>query len=117
LEAQELASELAGYCQRGGEERDALSGVQAPGDGSLDALEERLTAIERLVRKHGGSLEALLDYARGARERRTELADAELSAERTEEELAVAHAELDEHIRKLRRARRAAAAPLAAAVC
>jgi DNA repair protein RecN (Recombination protein N) len=116
LEAQELASELAHYCQRAAEERDALTGVQVPGDGSLDAIEERLTAIERLVRKHGGSLESLLDYARVARERRAELADAELSAGRTEEELTGARAELDEHVRKLRRARRAAAAPLAAAV-
>jgi DNA repair protein RecN (Recombination protein N) len=116
LESQELASELAGYGERAGEEREALASAAPGSAGTLDALEVRLAAIERLVRKHGGTLEALMEFARTARVRRSELADAETSAANADSELAAARAKLEEHARKLRRARRAAAAPFAAAV-
>jgi DNA repair protein RecN (Recombination protein N) len=118
LETQELASELACYRDRAVEERDGAAGAQSRAGGlhSLDVLEERLAGIERLARKHGGSIDALLDYAHAARRRRAELADAEVSAGEARDQLEAARAELQERIRQLRRARRAAAAPFAEAV-
>jgi DNA repair protein RecN (Recombination protein N) len=110
IESRELAGEL----------RDYADGLEAehPGDGQagLDAIEERLVVIERLIRKHGGSVQAVTDHAARARARRDELADAGLTLKHASERLTDARARLDEHVRTLRRARESAAPRLARAV-
>ena len=116
VESQDLAGELRDYCERAA--ADALDGVvgQLGPDVSLDALEERLAAIERLARKHGGSVQAVLDYAVQARARHDELAGAEVALAQSTEQLDVARAELERHVLSVRRARRTAAKSLALAV-
>ena len=52
IEADDLASALRGF----------LDGIDAE-PGRLEAVEERLGAVERLERKHGGSIEAVLAHA------------------------------------------------------
>jgi DNA repair protein RecN (Recombination protein N) len=123
IESQDLATELRDYSARSdGEELDSWSsgastdtGPPAPG-GSLDLLEDRLAAIERLTRKHGGSVQSVLDHAAAARERRDELAGAEVALEQAGEQLSEAHAALAEQVGLLREARRQAAPRLALAV-
>ena len=53
FEAEDLGAELRGY----GQEIDASPG-------RLDEVEERLAALERLKRKHGGTVAAVLEHAR-----------------------------------------------------
>jgi DNA repair protein RecN (Recombination protein N) len=105
IEAQELSAELRGY-------GEGLAGEEL----SLDALEERLAVIERLVRKHGGSVRAVLDHASAARSRREELTGVETALAERGRELAEARAGLEEHVQALRRARVAAAPGVARAV-
>jgi DNA repair protein RecN (Recombination protein N) len=123
IESQELAGELRDYSGRS--EADELdrwdlgTGAQAgapSGGASLDLLEERLAAIERLKRKHGGSIQSVLDYGAAARERRDELAGADAALAQTHELLREADAALEELLGALRHARKAAAPRLAAAV-
>ncbi|HEY5343491.1 MAG TPA: DNA repair protein RecN [Solirubrobacteraceae bacterium] len=94
IESQDLAAELRGYCER-------IAGE----DGSLDAVEERLASIERLVRKHGGTLAAVLDHAADARARRDELNNAEVAFADTTARLDDARAALAGHVAALREAR------------
>jgi DNA repair protein RecN (Recombination protein N) len=126
LESEDLAAELRDYCERAGEGRlegdaDAhdrqhgLTGRPAA-VASLDALEERLAAIERLARKHGGSIAAVLEYAEHARARHEELAGADVALARAGEQYAAAGAALERHVLSLRRARRDAAKRLELAV-
>ena len=82
----------------------------------LEAIEERLELIERLVRKHGGSIGAVADHAVRARSRLEQLRGAEIELARTNEGLARASAELEEQVAALRSARQAAAPRLARAV-
>jgi DNA repair protein RecN (Recombination protein N) len=116
VESQDLAGELRAYSERAG--ADALDGVldQLGPDASLDALEARLDAIERLARKHGGSVQAVLDYATQARARHEELAGAEVALAQTTQQLRDARAELQRHVLSVRSARAAAAQQLALAV-
>ncbi len=100
VESQDLAGELREYCERAAAdalasspEGDGVLGRLGP-DTSLDALEERLAAIERLMRKHGGSVQAVLDYATQARARHEELAGAEVALAQATGELSDARAEL-----------------------
>jgi DNA repair protein RecN (Recombination protein N) len=110
IEAQDVAGELRDY-------HEGLAGTGSDaGEMALEALEERLEVIERLVRKHGGSVSALAEYAACARVRRDELRGAEVESAHVTELLQRARAELDEHVRALRCARRAAAPGLAKAV-
>jgi len=102
VESQDLAAELRDY-------GEGLAGE----DGSLEEVEQRLAATERLVRKHGGSIAAVLEYAARARARREELDGAEVALAQTDERLARARAELDRHVTALRRARELAAPRLA----
>src|SRR5207302_2026501 len=70
IESEDLAGELRDYGDRAA--GLALEGVPAEltGEGgSLEALEERIAALERLARKHGGSVGAVLEYAQRARAR------------------------------------------------
>jgi DNA repair protein RecN (Recombination protein N) len=94
IESQDLAAELRGYGER-----------IADDDGSLDAVEERLESIERLVRKHGGTLPAVLDYAAAARARRDRLAEAEVALTAVAARLSDADTALEDHVRVLREAR------------
>ena len=105
VESQDLAAELGDYGER-------LAGE----DGSLDEVERRLAATERLVRKHGGSIEALLVYAARARARREELDGVEVALAQTGERLTRARVELDRQVAALHDARELAAPRLAEAV-
>ncbi|HEV2982280.1 MAG TPA: AAA family ATPase [Solirubrobacteraceae bacterium] len=104
IEAQELAGELRAYGDGLlGDGGDAAQGL------TLEALEERLDAAERLMRKYGGSLHAVAQYAERGAARVDELRRASLDLDETSEQLALALAELTEHADALRAARQAAA--------
>jgi DNA repair protein RecN (Recombination protein N) len=104
-EADDLGAELRRYAE----------GLDAE-PGALDAAEERLGVLERLKRKHGGTIAAVLAHAAACRERRDELAGAEVALERATAELETARAELDARAGELRAARAEAAPRLAEAV-
>jgi DNA repair protein RecN (Recombination protein N) len=110
IESQDLAGEFRLY---GEQAQDAEIGGEPRG---LEEIEERLTVIERLLRKHGGSIQAVLDQAVTARARREELAGTEVACARAAEELGCARAELEAHVLALRSTRRAAAPRLARTV-
>jgi DNA repair protein RecN (Recombination protein N) len=116
IESQDLAAELRSYCEGAG--ADDLDGAlaQLGPEVSLDALEQRLAAIERLARKHGGSVGAVLEYAEHARARHDELAGAEVALAEAGEQLSSARAELDQCVLAVRKARKAAARSFAPAV-
>jgi DNA repair protein RecN (Recombination protein N) len=105
VESQDLAAELRDYGER-------LAGE----DSSLEEVEQRLAATERLMRKHGGSIAAVLAYAAHARARREELNGVRGALAHTSERLACARAELDLQTDALRHARELAAPRLATAV-
>jgi len=117
LESQDLAAELRDYAdQAGAPDSDGWS-AGASGEGaSLDLIEERLSVIERLMRKHGGSIQAVEDYADEARARREELSGAEMALAESGERLRVVRAELEQQVLALRDARGEAAPRLALAV-
>ncbi|HEV3001646.1 MAG TPA: DNA repair protein RecN [Solirubrobacteraceae bacterium] len=105
VEAGDLAGELRRYAE-------GLEGEP----GRLEAVEERLASLDRLKRKHGGTIAAVLAHAERCRERRDELANAEVALEEATAALERARAERAERAAALRRARRAAAPKLAAGV-
>jgi DNA repair protein RecN (Recombination protein N) len=110
IESEDLAAELRLY----GEEAEiAQLGDE---DAGLQEIEERLVVIERLARKHGGSIQAVLDHGARARARRDELNGAEVAFARTDEQLGEAHAALETHVNALRLARESAAPRLALSV-
>ncbi|HWN73261.1 MAG TPA: hypothetical protein VNN15_05590, partial [Solirubrobacterales bacterium] len=91
--------------------RDYVEGVEANPEALL-AIEERLEAIDRLERKHGGSVEAVLAHAERCR---VEIARLEGAGERTAEAeaaLAAAEARQAELSERLSAAREAAVEPL-----
>ena len=116
IESQDLAGELHGYCERAGGDELASSPEEDGQEMSLDALEERLAAVERVARKHGGSVRAVLDYALRARARHDELAGAEVALAQVSEQLSDAHAQLQRHVLSVRRARQDASTSFAQAV-
>jgi DNA repair protein RecN (Recombination protein N) len=73
LEAQELGADLRRYA-------DSLEAEP----GRLDVVEERLELYDRLERKHGGSVAAVLAHAERCREERARLEQAEVETERAE---------------------------------
>jgi DNA repair protein RecN (Recombination protein N) len=103
------ADDLVGELRRYEETLDAEPG-------RLDAVEERLAAVQRLKRKHGGSIEAVHAHAERCRHRRDELAGADEALDARLAELAAAQDELGAITDALRAARTAAAPDLAAAV-
>ncbi len=105
LEAQDVRSDLLAYGDELAEE-----------PGGLEAVEERLSVLDRLMRKHGGTIALVLEHGERCRARREELLGAEVARETTAARLREARAELDACVAALRKARRAAAKPLAAAV-
>ncbi len=107
LEAQELGGELRGYCEQA---LDALGDLDVPGlEPTLEGVEARLAAYERLLRKHGGSIEAVVSYGQLARARHDELQGAELALEQAQGELEKARERRVAVAAELRRARREAA--------
>jgi DNA repair protein RecN (Recombination protein N) len=105
IEADDLAADLRRYAE----------GLEAE-PGALDRAEERLTVLERLKRKHGGTIAAVLAHADQCRARRDELAGAEVALERATAELDAASAELLARAGELSAARAEAAPRLAAEV-
>ncbi len=105
VEAGDLARELRGYAE----------GLDAE-PGRLDGVEERLTVLERLERKHGGTIAGVLAHAETCRAQRAELAGAELAIEAATARLQRAGAALADGASALRKARTAAAPKLAEAV-
>jgi DNA repair protein RecN (Recombination protein N) len=73
LEAEELGADLRRYA-------DSLEAEP----GRLDVVEERLELYDRLERKHGGSVAAVLAHAERCREERARLEQAEVETERAE---------------------------------
>ncbi len=104
-EAEDLAGELVRYAE--GLEGDP---------GALEAAEGRLAVLERLKRKHGGSIEEVLAHAERCRARRDELAGAEVALEQGLAALEAARAEQARAAGVLHAARAKAAPRLAAAV-
>ena len=102
LEAEDLGAELRRYA-------DSLEAEP----GRLDVVEERLELYDRLERKHGGSVAAVLAHAERCRAERARLEHAEVETERAEAALVKARAERDELAGKLGAARRKAAPKLA----
>ena len=105
VEAVDLAGELRRYAE-------GLEGEP----GRLEVVEERLTVLDRLERKHGGSIAAVLAHAERCRERRDELTGAEVALGQATAELAEARADLDKRCALLRKTRAKAAPKLAAGV-
>jgi len=105
IEADDLAGELRRYA-------DGLDDEP----GRLEAVEQRLTVLERLERKHGGSLENVLLHAEHCRARRDELAGAEVAVEAATQHLAQAREQLRSGAAALTKARVAAAPKLARTV-
>ena len=98
LEAEDLGAELRRYA-------DSLESEP----GRLDVVEERLDLYERLERKHGGSVAAVLAHAEHCRTERARLEQAEVETERAEAELAEARAERDKLAGRVTAARTKAA--------
>ncbi|HYF25418.1 MAG TPA: DNA repair protein RecN [Baekduia sp.] len=84
--------------------------------GELEAVEERLGVLDRLTRKHGGTVAAVLAHADACRARRDALERAEVALEEAGAALEEARAEHARLAAELHEARAAAAGPLAAAV-
>jgi DNA repair protein RecN (Recombination protein N) len=116
IESQDLAGELRDYGEHAG-----VDGLESPlggegGEVTLDDIEARLAALERVMRKHGGSIASVLEFAAGARARHAELTGAEVTQAHVGEELAATRTELERHVLALRVAREAAAERFAEAV-
>ena len=105
LEADDLTAELRGYGE----------GIEAA-PGRLDEVEERLALFDRLKRKHGGTIAAVLEHARECAQRRAELEGAEEALEEGARRLEAARGVLAEHAAALHDARAAAGPRLADAV-
>jgi DNA repair protein RecN (Recombination protein N) len=91
--------------------RDYPEGLAAD-PASLQAIEERLEAIDRLERKHGGSVESVLAHAAHCREEISRLEGAGERSAEAEAALAEAEARREELGKKLSAGREAAAGPL-----
>ena len=103
------ADDLAGELRRYGEGIDATPG-------RLDEVEERLALFDRLKRKHGGTIAAVLAHAEDCARRRAELEGAEEALEDGLQRLEAARAELAERAAAVHDARAAAGPELADAV-
>jgi DNA repair protein RecN (Recombination protein N) len=101
IELGDVAAELRGY----------LDGLEAD-PGRLAAIEERLEALDRLQRKHGGSVESVLAHAEHCRVEISRLENAEQRWAEVEAALAEAEAHRAKLGAKLSKGRAKAAAPL-----
>jgi DNA repair protein RecN (Recombination protein N) len=82
VELDDLGTELRSY----------LDGIEAE-PGRLEVVEERIEAVDRLKRKHGGSVEAVLEHAASCREQIEQLETAGEREGELERELGEAEAE------------------------
>ncbi|MBK5219537.1 MAG: DNA repair protein RecN [Thermoleophilia bacterium] len=103
-----LAVELG---EAGSELRDYAEGLEAD-PAALLAIEERLDAIDRLERKHGGSVESVLAHAERCHEEIARLEGAEVRGAEAEAALAEAERLREELGEQLSAGRVAATAPL-----
>ncbi len=101
IELGDLAAELHAY----------LDGLEAD-PGRLAAVEERLDALDRLQRKHGGSVDSVLAHAEHCRAEIARLESAEERGAEAEAALEEAEAARSKLAAKLGKARAKAAAPL-----
>jgi DNA repair protein RecN (Recombination protein N) len=99
-----------------GDLRDYGEGLDDGDEAALDAVEERLAALDRLKRKHGGTIAAVLEHAAACRARRAELDRAEVALEEAIAALEEARARRVRLAAGLRKERRAAAGTLASEV-
>jgi DNA repair protein RecN (Recombination protein N) len=95
----------------GSELRDYAEGVEAD-PGGLAAIEERLEAIDRLERKHGGSVESVLEHGDRCRAEIERLEGAEERGAEATAALAEAESRREELGEQLSAGRVAAVAPL-----
>ncbi len=116
IETGDLAGELRDYGERLEGETVGAGEFGDHTAGGLQAVEERLGALERLLRKHGPTVAAVLEYAERARQRREQLAGAAVAMEEVGEHMQAAQATLETYVVGLRDAREAAAPRLAEAV-
>jgi DNA repair protein RecN (Recombination protein N) len=91
--------------------RDYAEGLEAD-PGALLAIEERLEAIDRLERKHGGSVESVLAHAERCREEIARLEGAEVRGAEVEAALEAAEQRRTELGERLSSGRAEAARPL-----
>ncbi len=91
--------------------RDYAESIAAD-PGGLVAVEERLDALDRLERKHGGSVESVLAHAERCRAEIARLEGAEVRGEEATAALADAEARRAKLARKLSAGRQKAAGPL-----
>jgi DNA repair protein RecN (Recombination protein N) len=101
VELADVGSELRDYAER----------IEAD-PGALQAIEERLEAIDRLERKHGGSVESALAHAERCREEIARLESAEVRGAEAEAALAEAEERRRELGERLSAGRAESAAPL-----
>jgi DNA repair protein RecN (Recombination protein N) len=104
-EAEDLGRELRSY-------QESFD----PSPGRLEEVETRLAALQRLERKHGGSIADVLRYAEDCRQRLAQLEHADQALETAEAELAAARTGLDGLAATLSKRRHKAAPALAGAV-
>lgn len=102
IEADDVAGELRRY-------EAGLEGEP----GRLQVVEERLDGYERLVRKHGGSVAAVLEHAERCRAERARLEGAEVAIAEAEAQLMAARTERERLASRLTKIRRDAAPKLA----
>lgn len=105
LEIEDVGQELGRY----------LEAVEAD-PGRLLTLEERLDLIDRLTRKHGGSVESVLAHAGWCREEIARLEGGESREADLRTEIGETTAELERAAEELSRSRRSAASQLATRV-
>jgi len=101
VELGDVATELRGY----------LDGIEAD-PGRLAGVEERLEALDRLKRKHGGSVESVLDHAARCRSEIGRLEGAETRGAEAEAALTAAEAQREKLGKRLSKGRASAAGPL-----
>jgi DNA repair protein RecN (Recombination protein N) len=106
IEADDLAADLRSYGE----------GVEDDGAADLDVIEERLATWDRLKRKHGGTIEAVIAHAGECRARIAELDHAEVALEEAQASLVAAIADRAVIAEELHRSRVKAAKSLAKAV-
>ena len=91
--------------------RSYLDGIDAD-PGRLAAVEERLEAVDRLQRKHGGSVESVLAHAERCRVEIARLEGAETRGNELEAALGTAEAQREKLGRRLSKGRAAMVGPL-----
>ncbi len=109
--AERVAALTVELTDAGSELREYAEGLAAD-PGALLAIEERLEAIDRLERKHGGSVETVLAHAERCRAEIARLEGAEQRGAEAEAALTAAETRREELGGRLSAGREAAAAPL-----